>query len=192
MSNNYKDILQKLTQKYKFSNPEYITTKSGPDHNPIFTSTVIINFESFEGKQCSTKKEAEKMAAFEALNHLSGKSSSLKICLLLDEFRSPGIFNEITTRELSNNNLDIYVFTDYTSINEKYPEKVIKMIVPNGVCNNTCISTYMGFLLGKNLYDIYFTNTNRDNILLDNLNIDWFGRTPGHTIDQICEIYKYI
>lgn len=66
----FKNLLQELAQKEYSCLPAYITTRSGPSHNPIFCSTVEINEESFTGQEEKTKKLAEMNAAKVAYNAL--------------------------------------------------------------------------------------------------------------------------
>lgn len=58
-----KNLLQELAQKEYSCLPAYVTTRSGPSHNPIFSSTVEINGYSFTGQEAKTKKLAEMNAA---------------------------------------------------------------------------------------------------------------------------------
>ena len=62
-----KSYLQEL-----FSDAEikYLTKKSGADHSPTFVATVVVNGEKCGKGQGSTKKEAEKKAAAEAIKNL--------------------------------------------------------------------------------------------------------------------------
>lgn len=59
----FKNLLQELAQKEYACLPAYVTTRSGPPHNPIFSSAVEINEESFTGQEAKTKKLAEMNAA---------------------------------------------------------------------------------------------------------------------------------
>ncbi|XP_021715211.1 double-stranded RNA-binding protein 1 isoform X2 [Chenopodium quinoa] len=59
----FKNLLQELAQKEYSCLPAYVTTRSGPSHYPIFSSTVEINEESFTGQEAKTKKLAEMNAA---------------------------------------------------------------------------------------------------------------------------------
>jgi len=66
--NDYKTILQEIVQK----NPEekvdyYLTDESGPDHNKAFTVQVKLNTNVIGEGVGKSKKQAEQMAAKEAL-----------------------------------------------------------------------------------------------------------------------------
>jgi hypothetical protein len=228
MSDNYKDILQKLVQKYGFVNPEYVTIKSGPDHIPNFITTVTLNNKTFNGEISNSKKNAEKMAAFKALKYfnevyfdqkvsceskhqdLMTVTSYKKICLLIDsdnllynkssmEGDIPVLYkllDEITTKELTNKKLDIYIFMSKNNciINEKIPKDIIKIISPNERSDSICMSTYIGSLLTKNLYDIYFIATS-DEIslsLIEMIKSKSFGwnNKEAYQITKISQIYE--
>ena len=208
MSENYKDSLEKLSQKYKFSKPEYITIKSGSEHEPNYVSVVTINNETFRGQVCKTKKISEAKAALEALNYINTKylhnvkkeHPINRVCILIDSDNLPGIENEITFKEISNTNLSIYMFMDKINYlkDKKLPDGVIRIISPDTLSNITDISmmTYTGALLAKNLYDIYFVAT-RDKFalglveLIKKQNICW-NIKEAHQITKINEIYKIL
>ncbi|XP_038973774.1 double-stranded RNA-binding protein 1-like isoform X3 [Phoenix dactylifera] len=59
----YKNLLQELAQKEGFSLPTYTTVRDGACHMPIFSSTVEVEGESFQGYVAKTKKQAEMNAA---------------------------------------------------------------------------------------------------------------------------------
>ncbi|WMV09165.1 hypothetical protein MTR67_002550 [Solanum verrucosum] len=67
----YKTKLQELCHQFEWNLPEYATEKDGPDHNPRFTATVIVNGVSFESPkdQCRSSKEAQNHAAHFAYDH---------------------------------------------------------------------------------------------------------------------------
>ncbi|XP_006346553.1 double-stranded RNA-binding protein 1-like isoform X1 [Solanum tuberosum] len=67
----YKTKLQELCHQFEWNLPEYATEKDGPDHNPRFTATVIVNGVSFESPkdQCRSSKEAQNHAAHIAYDH---------------------------------------------------------------------------------------------------------------------------
>ncbi|PKU69945.1 double-stranded RNA-binding protein 1 isoform X1 [Dendrobium catenatum] len=71
--NFYKNLLQQLVQKEGRSLPIYNTQCDGESHMPVFTSTVVVDGESFVGDVARTKKQAEMNAAKVALNHLKGR-----------------------------------------------------------------------------------------------------------------------
>ncbi|KNA11127.1 hypothetical protein SOVF_138090 isoform B [Spinacia oleracea] len=75
----FKNLLQELAQKEYACLPAYVTTRSGPPHNPIFSSAVEINEESFTGQEAKTKKLAEMNAAkvaYIVLKERKGKQNS--------------------------------------------------------------------------------------------------------------------
>ncbi len=184
------------------SNPEYVTIKSGPDHNPSFISTVTVNRETYKGLTSSTKKNAETNAALEAFNYINitcfdNTKSLHKICILIDADNLPNIDNEITIRELSNDNLDIFMFMSKTNpiANKRLPNEVIIIISPSTKqeSNNICITTYTGSLLTKGLYDMYFIVT-CDKFgapLVDMIKDDtlYWNSKEARQITKICQIY---
>ena len=201
MSDNYKDNLEKLSQKYKFSDPEYITVKSGPDHNSDYVSSVTVNGETFKGQIGKTKKASESSAAFEAVKFFNKKlKRANKVCILIDSDNLQQIENEITSKEILNKDLDIYMFMDKINYlkDKKLPDGVIKIMSPNTTSNITDISimTYTGSLLTKNLYDIYFIAT-RDKFALGLMemikaqNFGWYNKET-YQITKINEIYKIL
>ncbi|KAM3264962.1 double-stranded RNA-binding protein 1 isoform X1 [Capsicum annuum] len=74
----YKTKLQELCHQFAWNLPEYATEKDGPDHNPRFTATVIVNGVSFESPkdQCRSSKEAQNHAAHIAYDHFNAPQSS--------------------------------------------------------------------------------------------------------------------
>jgi ribonuclease III len=66
---NYKAVLQELTQGDGYGLPEYVTVQEdGPAHSKIFHIEVIINGEMMGRGSGKSKKEAQQMAAKMALN----------------------------------------------------------------------------------------------------------------------------
>lgn len=62
--NNYKDILLRKCQQKLQINPEYeLISTSGPAHNKIFTSVVLINGVKHSTGMGRTKKESEQIAS---------------------------------------------------------------------------------------------------------------------------------
>lgn len=203
ISENYKDNLEKLAQKCKLLSPKYITVKSGPDHNPDYISSVIVNNEIFKGQVCKTKKASESLAALEALNNFSKKilhnnKLSLynnKICILIDYDNLKQIDNEITHKEISNQNLDIYMFIDKINYftDKKLPDGVIKILSSS---TDISIMTYTGSLLTKNLYDIYFIATRNKFAfglieMIKDKNFGWDNK-EAYQITRINQIYKIL
>lgn len=70
---NSKSRLQTLLARAGHQSPTYKTAQL---KNKKFRSTVIFNGLDFAGRACSSKKEAEKDAAAEALQWLTGESQS--------------------------------------------------------------------------------------------------------------------
>ncbi|XP_020100386.1 double-stranded RNA-binding protein 3-like isoform X2 [Ananas comosus] len=62
----YKNLLQETAHRAGLKLPLYTTVRSGPGHQPIFTSTVEIAGWTFTGDSAKTKKQAEKNAALAA------------------------------------------------------------------------------------------------------------------------------
>ncbi|KAL2939537.1 Double-stranded RNA-binding protein 4 [Bienertia sinuspersici] len=89
----FKNLLQELAQKEYSCLPAYSTTRSGPPHNSIFSSTVEINGESFVGEEAKAKKLAEMNAAkvaYIALRERKWKQSSVSSEYHVNHaFRSP-------------------------------------------------------------------------------------------------------
>jgi len=211
MSANYKDMLQKFTQKYKLMDPEYETFKSGPDHNPEYASIVTINDQSFKGQVCKTKKLSESAAALEVLNYFnfivnhhnikdefSIMMINNKICILIDVDSLPTIDNEITLKELSNKNLDIFMFMNVTNnlINKQLPNKITEITVNDENSTSICIMMYTGILLTKNLYDTYFIVTNKEFAdklvnLIKSKSLGWNNK-DAYQITKISEIYDIL
>lgn len=69
---NYKSILQELTQSKFRSYPIYLVEKTkGPEHNKIFVVKVMVDRVAYGRGRGRSKKDAEQMAAKEALGRLS-------------------------------------------------------------------------------------------------------------------------
>ncbi len=60
-----------LQEQLKNESIKYTTTKTGSDHNPTFTATVIINGVAMGRGVGSSKRQAEKLAASEAIKKLT-------------------------------------------------------------------------------------------------------------------------
>lgn len=71
----YKSLLQELAQKEGFYFPSYRTVKTGPSHMPTFVSTVEVGGESYQGRECKTKKQSEMSAAKVAYNSLMERTA---------------------------------------------------------------------------------------------------------------------
>lgn len=75
---NYKSVLLEYTQSYKIGAPEYIVLKEdGPPHNRIFTIAVYIDTIEVGRGKGPNKKNAEQLAAKQALNYYNLSESSL-------------------------------------------------------------------------------------------------------------------
>lgn len=59
----FKNLLQELALQGGIPPPSYTTSRSGPAHEPIFQSSVVLGFVTYVGDCASTKKEAEQNAA---------------------------------------------------------------------------------------------------------------------------------
>ncbi len=70
---NYKALLQEFTQKTWQKIPSYkVMQESGPDHERLFTVGVFIDEECIAQGSGHNKKEAERLAAKEAIEKLRG------------------------------------------------------------------------------------------------------------------------
>jgi len=121
--------------------------------------------------------------------------------LLKSDYEQPvniGNPSEITIKELSNPNLDIYLFMGKNNylIDKIMTNEIIKVISPSIEINSTNIymTMYIGSLLTKNLYDTYFvaTDTEFSSILMEiikygSLNFD---NKKAYQITNINQIYK--
>lgn len=68
---DWKTVLQERMASYKHIPCEYVTTTSGPEHNLVFSSTVVINGTSCGTAQGQSKKFAEQEAAELAVKYLN-------------------------------------------------------------------------------------------------------------------------
>ncbi len=76
---DYKSALQEFTQKKYKTVPRYeLVSKSGPDHNKVFTIKIMIKDLIIGQSTGSSKKEAEQNCAKIAYNKLVGKLSEAK------------------------------------------------------------------------------------------------------------------
>ncbi|KAI0527018.1 hypothetical protein KFK09_002614 [Dendrobium nobile] len=68
----HKNRLQELCHKRMWTLPTYTNTRDGPDHNPIFGASVVVNGQTFDAPNLSKSvKEAQNKAAEVALDYLS-------------------------------------------------------------------------------------------------------------------------
>lgn len=61
-----KSILYEYAVKMNLKSPQYSTTQQGKLH-PVYVSTLMFNGESYPGKVGKSKKEAEQLVAFVAI-----------------------------------------------------------------------------------------------------------------------------
>ncbi|KAG0457840.1 hypothetical protein HPP92_022997 [Vanilla planifolia] len=66
----YKNLLQETAHRAGLKLPVYTTVRSGPGHQPVFTSTVELANICLVGEPAKTKKQAEKNAAMAAWSAL--------------------------------------------------------------------------------------------------------------------------
>lgn len=75
---DYKTTLQELVQKQKHSSIQYHTlSEEGPDHERFYTVEVRINKEYFGQGSGKTKKQAEQMAAKQAISEFKKQYETL-------------------------------------------------------------------------------------------------------------------
>lgn len=70
-NSDFKSILNQICQQNHLPTPRYMSDRTGEDHCPIFTSTVIVNGKKYVGKPAGSKKESERNAAERALRNKS-------------------------------------------------------------------------------------------------------------------------
>ncbi|PKA45814.1 Double-stranded RNA-binding protein 1 [Apostasia shenzhenica] len=92
--NFYKNLLQQLLQKEHLPLPSYNTKSDGASHMPFFTSTIVVEGESFVGDSANTKKQAEMNAAKVAWHHLNERIN--------DHSRKAGFGEVLENLELQN------------------------------------------------------------------------------------------
>ncbi len=68
---NLEDAKSYLQEQFKNGSVKYTTCKSGTDHNPVFTATCIVNGIAVGKGVGSSKRQAETLAAEEALKKLT-------------------------------------------------------------------------------------------------------------------------
>lgn len=72
----YKTKLQEICHERLWSLPSYTTSRDGPDHNPKFRASVVVNGVTFDSPDFNkSAKEAQNEAAKTAVNHLITTSS---------------------------------------------------------------------------------------------------------------------
>jgi ribonuclease-3 len=65
-----KGLLMERLKKLGVGKPEFRTANTGPEHQPTFLTDVLVDGEVYGTGQGSTKREAERLAAEEALAFL--------------------------------------------------------------------------------------------------------------------------
>lgn len=76
----HKSRLHELCHKQMWALPEYTSRREGPDHNPLFGASVIINDRAFDAPNLfKSLKEAHNKAAEIALEHLLAIPSAAPI-----------------------------------------------------------------------------------------------------------------
>jgi ribonuclease-3 len=68
-----KGVLLERAQKLGLERPEFRTARTGPEHEPVFITDVVLNGEVIGTGQGGTKRTAEKHAAEEALAALESR-----------------------------------------------------------------------------------------------------------------------
>lgn len=69
-----KGLLIEQAQKLGLKRPEFSTARSGPEHEPLFLTDVIVAGEVVGTGQGGSKREAERAAAEEALTTLANRA----------------------------------------------------------------------------------------------------------------------
>mgnify|MGYP001131185702 CR=1 FL=1 len=70
-----KGLLIERAQKLGLERPEFDTAKTGPEHEPVFITDVVLDGEVIGTGQGRSKRESEKAAAEEALAELTARES---------------------------------------------------------------------------------------------------------------------
>ncbi|CAK9864827.1 unnamed protein product [Sphagnum jensenii] len=98
-----KNLLQETAQRAGVSLPVYTTTRSGPGHLPVFTSSVEVTGMTFLGDAARTKKQAEKnaaMAAWSALKQLVNRN-----CRMAQQFPGAETLEQLVSEEQEQNTI---------------------------------------------------------------------------------------
>ena len=217
---NPKTNLHEFLQKNNIPLPIYNTNRiGGTDHRPLYSSTIILNkCLEIKGNAENNKKEAENSAAFNAYEYIKTKGlknfniknvyddviyddvsvKKNRYCLLIDMENLQKICEDVTDNELKF--IDVYVFVGKHShlVNKKLNDSIKKIISPSSMKNgtDTCIQVYVGSLLEKNMYDVYFISS-RDSFaavlaeIINSNDIGWKNK-KGYQISKIEHIYDYV
>ena len=70
-----KGLLIERAQKLGLERPDFDTAKTGPEHEPVFITDVVLDGEVIGTGQGRSKRESEKAAAEEALAELTARQS---------------------------------------------------------------------------------------------------------------------
>ncbi|MFA5551346.1 MAG: putative dsRNA-binding protein [Trueperaceae bacterium] len=70
-----KGLLIEKAQKLGLARPEFDTAKTGPEHEPVFITDVVVDGAVIGTGQGRSKRESEKSAAAEALAELSARET---------------------------------------------------------------------------------------------------------------------
>jgi len=70
-----KGLLIERAQKLGLERPDFDTAKTGPEHEPVFITDVVLDGEVIGTGQGRSKRESEKAAAEEALAELTARES---------------------------------------------------------------------------------------------------------------------
>ncbi|MCL7041201.1 hypothetical protein MKW94_007553 [Papaver nudicaule] len=86
----FKSRLQELCHQKLWGLPNYTSTRDGPDHNPRFKASVLINGVSFDTPDfCKSSKEAQNEAAKLAFQHFSSSDPLYRPKIILRDSPSP-------------------------------------------------------------------------------------------------------
>lgn len=173
----YKNLLQELCQKQKIDLPVYQTKRYG-DSEILWRSAVKItsgaHVRTFSGLICTNKKDAEQSAAecalrlfFDAFPMLKKESKTeisirnTRIAILIDYENLPGMVKSVSdiVGPDRGNQIQIYAFVGehHHSVQNVLPDNVIKKVVKSSRTDavDSCIQTYVGWLLAKESLDEY-------------------------------------
>lgn len=73
-----KGLLIERAQKLGLERPDFDTAKTGPEHEPVFITDVVLDGEVIGTGQGRSKRDSEKAAAEEALAELTARESGAK------------------------------------------------------------------------------------------------------------------
>ena len=146
-----------------------------------------------------TNNQLDDVVLFEITkpNNLNNLNNNPRNVLLLDLENLPRLLDNITEKELSDDNLRIYVFVGehHDLVDKVFPYKVIKIISPSTRINgtDTCIQVHVGMFLSLDLFDNYYIaskdkfGSNLVDIITSN-NFGWKGK-KARVITKLFQIY---